>query len=147
MCLALEHPSSFASSIAGFECGSTYSSSLRRRTQSSLSGVLACMCLQESVTRAVLCVRTQLLLCVYFSICGYTADVDQCWLLYVCMCALHSWATHGGKTDKNAHPHMDYSNRIALVHNGTINNANELRRYVSLNFLTVGFSVDQTGFV
>ncbi|CBN79399.1 glutamine-fructose-6-phosphate transaminase [Ectocarpus siliculosus] len=38
------------------------------------------------------------------------------------------WATHGGKTDKNAHPHMDYDNRIALVHNGTINNATELRR-------------------
>jgi len=38
------------------------------------------------------------------------------------------WATHGGKTDENAHPHMDSSGRIALVHNGTINNANELRR-------------------
>ena len=34
----------------------------------------------------------------------------------------------GGKTDKNAHPHMDFDNRIALVHNGTINNATELRR-------------------
>ena len=29
------------------------------------------------------------------------------------------WATHGGKTDTNAHPHVDYKNRIALVHNGT----------------------------
>lgn len=52
----------------------------------------------------------------------------------VCMpLALLSWArarahTHaGGKTDKNAHPHMDFDNRIALVHNGTINNAHELR--------------------
>ena len=34
----------------------------------------------------------------------------------------------GGKTDKNAHPHMDFDNRIALVHNGTINNATDLRR-------------------
>jgi glutamine---fructose-6-phosphate transaminase (isomerizing) len=38
------------------------------------------------------------------------------------------WATHGGKTDANAHPHLDSSGKIALVHNGTINNANELRR-------------------
>mmetsp|Transcript_11346 Transcript_11346/g.21243 ORF Transcript_11346/g.21243 Transcript_11346/m.21243 type:complete len:725 (-) Transcript_11346:84-2258(-) len=38
------------------------------------------------------------------------------------------WATHGGKTDENAHPHTDSSGRIALVHNGTINNANDLRK-------------------
>lgn len=38
------------------------------------------------------------------------------------------WATHGGKTDANAHPHTDYKNRIAVVHNGTINNAYELKK-------------------
>ncbi|CAN0313307.1 unnamed protein product [Pylaiella littoralis] len=37
------------------------------------------------------------------------------------------WATHGGKTDQNAHPHTDYTGRIALVHNGTVNNAHVLR--------------------
>jgi glutamine---fructose-6-phosphate transaminase (isomerizing) len=37
------------------------------------------------------------------------------------------WATHGGKTDGNAHPHHDASNRFALIHNGIINNADELR--------------------
>ena len=37
------------------------------------------------------------------------------------------WATHGGKTDENAHPHTDAKRRIALVHNGTINNSSELR--------------------
>ncbi|EAK88288.1 glucosamine-fructose-6-phosphate aminotransferase [Cryptosporidium parvum Iowa II] len=32
------------------------------------------------------------------------------------------WATHGGKTDFNAHPHQDYKKRISIVHNGTIDN-------------------------
>ncbi|CAM9358057.1 unnamed protein product, partial [Choristocarpus tenellus] len=42
------------------------------------------------------------------------------------------WATHGGKTDTNAHPHTDFGQRIALVHNGTINNAHELRRTLEM---------------
>jgi glucosamine--fructose-6-phosphate aminotransferase (isomerizing) len=37
------------------------------------------------------------------------------------------WATHGGKTDENAHPHTDNNNRVAVVHNGTIENCTELR--------------------
>lgn len=38
------------------------------------------------------------------------------------------WATHGGKTDLNAHPHTDSKNRIALIHNGTINNSYDLKK-------------------
>ena len=38
------------------------------------------------------------------------------------------WATHGGKTDQNAHPHTDAKERIALVHNGTINNSYDLKK-------------------
>ena len=38
------------------------------------------------------------------------------------------WATHGGKTDANAHPHTDSKKRIALVHNGTINNSFDLKK-------------------
>jgi glucosamine--fructose-6-phosphate aminotransferase (isomerizing) len=38
------------------------------------------------------------------------------------------WATHGGKTDNNAHPHTDTQNRIALVHNGVIENSTELKK-------------------
>lgn len=38
------------------------------------------------------------------------------------------WATHGGKTDANAHPHTDWKHRIAVVHNGTINNAYEIKK-------------------
>ena len=37
------------------------------------------------------------------------------------------WATHGGPTDNNAHPHSDCSGRIALIHNGIIENFLELR--------------------
>jgi glucosamine--fructose-6-phosphate aminotransferase (isomerizing) len=37
------------------------------------------------------------------------------------------WATHGDKTDVNAHPHFDHKKRIALVHNGIIVNYQELK--------------------
>ena len=37
------------------------------------------------------------------------------------------WATHGAKTDINAHPHHDNKNRISLVHNGIIENYAELK--------------------
>jgi len=38
------------------------------------------------------------------------------------------WATHGGVTDANAHPHCSEDGRIALVHNGIIENARYLRK-------------------
>jgi glucosamine--fructose-6-phosphate aminotransferase (isomerizing) len=37
------------------------------------------------------------------------------------------WATHGAPSDANAHPHMDTEGKVAVVHNGIIDNASELR--------------------
>ncbi len=38
------------------------------------------------------------------------------------------WSTHGGVTQQNAHPHLDCDNRIAVVHNGIIENYQELKK-------------------
>jgi glucosamine--fructose-6-phosphate aminotransferase (isomerizing) len=38
------------------------------------------------------------------------------------------WATHGGVCQENAHPHVDGSHQIAVVHNGIVENYRELRR-------------------
>src|SRR3712207_5412001 len=37
------------------------------------------------------------------------------------------WATHGGVTEPNAHPHLDCSGRLAVIHNGIVENHNALR--------------------
>ncbi len=50
------------------------------------------------------------------------------------------WATHGAPNDINAHPHSDATGRLALVHNGIIENYAALRTY--LGGLGVAFATD-----
>jgi glucosamine--fructose-6-phosphate aminotransferase (isomerizing) len=38
------------------------------------------------------------------------------------------WATHGPPSDENSHPHLDQSGRIAIVHNGVIENCDRLKQ-------------------
>ncbi|MBT6647441.1 MAG: glutamine--fructose-6-phosphate transaminase (isomerizing) [Thaumarchaeota archaeon] len=42
------------------------------------------------------------------------------------------WATHGEVTDKNAHPHPSNSGKIAIVHNGIVENYEEIKEMLSL---------------
>lgn len=52
------------------------------------------------------------------------------------------WATHGAPTDRNSHPHRDCSGRIAIVHNGIIENYRELRSYLQRNGHTLVSETD-----
>jgi glutamine---fructose-6-phosphate transaminase (isomerizing) len=52
------------------------------------------------------------------------------------------WATHGSVTEINAHPHNDCTGRISLVHNGTVENADQLRMKLVAAGHTFASSVD-----
>ena len=46
------------------------------------------------------------------------------------------WATHGKPSKENSHPHMDNSKTFSVVHNGIIENYNELRKFLETNGYT-----------
>ncbi|BBG00997.1 MULTISPECIES: glutamine--fructose-6-phosphate transaminase (isomerizing) [Pseudonocardia] len=52
------------------------------------------------------------------------------------------WATHGEPSDRNAHPHTDTSGRIAVVHNGIIENADALRSALTARGVALASDTD-----
>lgn len=52
------------------------------------------------------------------------------------------WATHGAPNDVNAHPHLDHDEKVAVVHNGIIDNAAELRAKLGADGVTLVSDTD-----
>ena len=52
------------------------------------------------------------------------------------------WATHGGVTEQNAHPHLGHGGRVAVVHNGIIENYTALRRELTAQGITCASETD-----
>ena len=52
------------------------------------------------------------------------------------------WATHGAPNDTNAHPHLDNSRKISLVHNGIIENHDSIRKLLLSKGVTFSSETD-----
>jgi len=52
------------------------------------------------------------------------------------------WATHGGVTDANAHPHLSSDGKFALIHNGVIENYAQMKAFLSRKGYTFASETD-----
>jgi len=52
------------------------------------------------------------------------------------------WATHGKVTNNNAHPHMSYDSKVTIVHNGIIDNHEELQKELKESGVTFNSETD-----
>lgn len=53
------------------------------------------------------------------------------------------WATHGGPSDINSHPHLSNNGKISVVHNGIIENYNELKENLKKKAITLSLILTQ----
>lgn len=52
------------------------------------------------------------------------------------------WATHGAKTDRNSHPHLDMHGRVSVIHNGTFTNYYEVKQELLAEGVTFASETD-----